>query len=96
MLIIAGKLYVAPDMRDEFVAGHTDLVKRARGQAAGCLDLAISADPVENGRVNMVEIWESQEHLDAWRAVANPPAQITEFLGGDVQKHIVSESGPAF
>ena len=61
-----------------------------------CRDLAISADPVENGRVNMVEIWESQEHLDAWRAVANPPAQITEFLGGDVQKHIVSESGPAF
>lgn len=95
MLIITGHLFVAPEDRDTYVENHIDLVRRARKQP-GCLDLAISADPVEAGRVNMLEMWESQEQLDAWRTVANPPAPFTEFLGGDLQKHTVSASGPAF
>jgi quinol monooxygenase YgiN len=95
MLIIAGHLYVALEDRDKFVASHQDLLVRAR-KAEGCLDLAISADPVEAGRANMCEIWESQEALDAWRAVAHGPAPVTEFLGGNIKKYIVSGTGPVF
>jgi quinol monooxygenase YgiN len=95
MLIIAGWFSVAPKDRDKFVEGHGDLIRRARA-APGCLDLAVSADSVDPGRVNTFEFWESDEKLNAWREVANPPAQFTEFLGGDVQKHEISKSGPPF
>jgi len=95
MLIIAGKIYVDPGHRAEFVASHEDLMRRARAQP-GCLDVTIAADPSEPGRVTMFEHWESEAHLAAWRAVADPPAPVTEFLGGDVQKHQISTSGPPF
>jgi quinol monooxygenase YgiN len=95
MLIIAGWLRVAPPDRDTFVANHQDLIRRAR-QAPGCLDLDISPDPVDPGRVNNFERWESEEHLNAWRAVANAPAPFTEVLDGDMQKYEVSSSGPPF
>lgn len=95
MLIIAGKLYVNPSERDTFVEGHRDVVERSRKQP-GCLDLAVSADPLEENRVNMYELWESEELLDAWRAVAGPPSVSVEILGGDVQKHQISSSGPPF
>ncbi len=95
MLIIAGRLYVAPEHRDAYVASHADLVRRAR-KHPGCLDLAISADPVEAGRVNNFEQWESEEHLAAWRAVAAAPEPVTEVLDGDVTLHEISASRPPF
>jgi quinol monooxygenase YgiN len=94
MLIIAGKLYMAPQVRDKWVEAHDDIIKRAR-TAPGCLDLYVSADPVEAGRVNIFELWESEEHLEAWRAVADPPPQ-PENLGGNVQKYLIRSSGPPF
>ncbi|WP_430787980.1 putative quinol monooxygenase [Actinoplanes sp. G11-F43] len=95
MLIIAGWYTVAAEDRDKVVESHTDLVERAR-KAKGNVDLAISADPVDPARVNMFELWESEEALNEWRAVANPPAPISEILGGDVQKHEISKSAPPY
>lgn len=53
-VIVAGKLYVDPQDRDRFVEGHRCIMKAAR-RHPGCLDLSISADPVEPGRVNNFE-----------------------------------------
>ncbi|MFC4146109.1 antibiotic biosynthesis monooxygenase family protein [Micromonospora mangrovi] len=95
MIIVAGWYTVAPEDRDKVVESHAEMVGRAR-KADGNLDLAISADPVDPGRVNMFELWESEDALNAWRAIANPPAQISEIRGGDVQKHEISKSGPPY
>ncbi len=95
MLIIAGKVYVAPEARDTYVESHRELIKQARN-APGCVDLAISADPIDPRRVNMLEQWESEDHLAAFRAVARPPEATTAIVGGDVQKHQISSSGPPF
>lgn len=95
MLIIAGKEYVAPEHRDAYVASHADLVRRAR-KHPGCLDVAVSADPIEAGRVNTFERWESEEHLAAWRAVAAAPTPVTEVLDGDVMLYEISTSRPPF
>jgi Antibiotic biosynthesis monooxygenase len=94
MLIIAGKVYVDPQERDKWVEAHYDVIKRARA-APGCLDLYVSADPVEADRVNIFELWESEERLAGWRAVADPPPQ-PKILAGDVQKHRISSSGAPF
>lgn len=94
-VIIAGWFTVDPNKRDEVVKAHEELVKRAR-QAPGCLDLAITADPVDPARINNFEFWQSEEDLDAWRAVANPPKRITPILSGVMQKHEINKSGSPF
>jgi quinol monooxygenase YgiN len=86
---------VEPGRRDEFVAAHLDLVRRAR-RAPGCLDVAITADPVDPARVNNFERWESQEQLDAWRAVAAAPDTGIGFMGGDVMLYEVAGVRPPF
>jgi quinol monooxygenase YgiN len=39
------------------------VVERARA-AAGCPDCAVAAGPIDPGRVNIFERWESQEAVD--------------------------------
>jgi quinol monooxygenase YgiN len=96
LLIIAGPVYAGADGRDEFVEGHREIVERARSYP-GCLDLAITCDTVEPGRVDIHEVWESEEQLDTWRAVApTPPDSTPRILRDEVQKHQVSSSGPPF
>jgi quinol monooxygenase YgiN len=77
MLIIVGRIYVVPEHREEHVASLEDLIRRARAQP-GCPDFVIAGDPVGSDRVNLIEQWESQEHLAAWRAVAHPSAPVAE------------------
>ena len=72
VLIIAGHVEVDAAHRDQVVATLQDVVRRAR-LAPGCLDAAITADPLDPTRVNNLERWESAEHLDQWRAVAHAP-----------------------
>ncbi|WP_432944483.1 putative quinol monooxygenase [Kribbella sp. CA-253562] len=95
MLIIAGHAQVAPERRDEYVAAHVDLVRRAR-QAPGCRDVAMTADSLDPGRVNLFELWDSQETLDAWRAVASAPNTGIEFTAGDIQLYDVAGVRPPF
>lgn len=94
-LIVAGKVYVDPSDRDRFVEGHRDIIEQSRRQP-GCLDLSISPDPTEAGRVNIFEYWESQETLEAWRAIAPPPSVSIDIKDGQVLKHQISRSGPPF
>lgn len=95
MIIIAGYMEVAPNDRDEYVRAHADLVSRAR-RAEGCLDLAISADPVRANRVNLFERWESEEAVKAWRPVSNAPQLDVPFEGGDVAKYVIDHVAPVF
>jgi quinol monooxygenase YgiN len=94
-LIIAGRIYVVPEHREEHLASLEDLIRRARAQP-GCPDFVIAGDPAGSDRVNLIEQWESQEHLAAWRAVAHPPAPVTDVLNEDVALYEISTSGPVF
>jgi quinol monooxygenase YgiN len=66
MLIVAGHLTVQASDRDRYVADCAAAVTAAR-TAPGCLDFAVSADPVDPGRVNVFERWEGREPLEAFR-----------------------------
>ena len=95
MLIIAGFATVDAGQRDAYVVAHRDLVKRGR-RAPGCLDVAISADPLDAQRVNTFERWESQDALDAWREVANAPDTGIELTDVQVMLYTVSDERPTF
>ncbi|MBE1493000.1 quinol monooxygenase YgiN [Amycolatopsis lexingtonensis] len=94
-VIIAGPVHVAPADRDRFVRGHQRIVEEAR-RHPGCLDVSISPDPVEPGRVNIFEYWESEEVLAEWRASAPPPSVRLPFEGGGVRKHVIARTGGPF
>ncbi|MCK1812876.1 antibiotic biosynthesis monooxygenase [Streptomyces sp. XM4011] len=94
-VIVAGKLYVDPKDRDRFVEGLRPIVEAARNHP-GCLDLSIAPDPIEPGRVNNFEHWESQEALNAFRAMAPRPSVPAKIKNDQVLKHVVSHTGPPF
>ena len=94
-IIVAGWFSVDPEKRDEVVESYQELGARAR-KAAGCIDLAISPDLNDPGRINNFEFWDSEQDLDAWRVVALPPKEITPMLTVHVQKHEIQKSGPPF
>lgn len=94
MLIIAGRMYVPPEERDSWVEAHDDAIRRARAMP-GCLELYLSADPIDKNVVNMFERWETEEQLEAWRAVANPPPRPKDFKA-DVYWYEISSMGPPF
>ena len=90
MVIIAGHEIVEEADRDLYVRAYLDLVRRAR-RAPGCINVSISADSVDPARVNTFECWESSEHLDAWRAVADAPDTGIHVASADVNMYVVSD-----
>jgi quinol monooxygenase YgiN len=97
-VIIAGQIYVDAADRDAYVAAHLDIVTVGR-TAPGCVDVTVAADPVDPGRVNMFEHWESAEALEKFRAVAPSPAPEAAGItvrSIDVAKHEIARSGPPF
>ncbi|GAA2618392.1 antibiotic biosynthesis monooxygenase family protein [Actinomadura fulvescens] len=94
-IIVSGKVYVDPAERDRFVEAHRDIVKQSREQP-GCRDLAITADSLEAGRVDIFEHWESEEALERWRAAAPAPTASIAILDDQVLKHEVTNTRPPF
>ncbi|WCO67234.1 antibiotic biosynthesis monooxygenase [Iamia majanohamensis] len=95
MVIIAGHVLVAEAERDRCVALFQDLVRRCR-EADGCIDMAISADPVDPARVNNLEVWASAEALDAWRAVADAPDPGVAMDASAMARDDATDGGPLF
>ena len=95
MWIIAGFITVDDDKRDAYVDAHRDLVARSR-RAPGCLDVAITADPVDPRRVNNFERWDSWDAIEAWRAQANAPDTGIVIHDVDVTAYEVASTRPPF
>lgn len=95
MLIIAGHYNVPAERRKAFVEAHADLIRCARAHP-GCLDVSICEDSVDPARVNLMELWESEAALAAFRKIAKPPKTGVKIEMGTIQKHHISHSGPPF
>jgi quinol monooxygenase YgiN len=93
MIIVAGRIYVRPERRDAFLAASIGSIEQAR-HTPGCLDFVVAADPIEPGRVNVYEQWDSEAALAAFRGDGPGSDLTSEILGAHVQRHRVSSSGP--
>jgi len=94
MIIVSGRLIVAPGTRDAFLAAARQSVIAARA-ADGCRDFVAAADPLEPDRVNVYEEWDSQHDLMAFRGDGPAPAMRARIVSSAVFRHQVSSSGPA-
>lgn len=77
MIIVAGSFEMDPAQRAAFLAGRTEVMRRSRAET-GCLEYTFSADPLDPGRVVLLERWESQAALDAHLAVLRSGAPATD------------------
>jgi quinol monooxygenase YgiN len=89
MLIIAGHLIVDAADRDGYVADCARAVEQAR-RAPGCLDFALTADPLEPARVNVYERWESDAELANFRGCGPDAAIEARILTAEVHKYRIS------
>jgi quinol monooxygenase YgiN len=93
MIIVSGRLYVRSERRDAFLAASMEAMVQAR-RTAGRLDFVVAADPLEPGRVNVYERWDSEGALLAFRG-DGPGSELTsEILRADVRRQQVSSSDP--
>ncbi len=88
MIIIAGTLRVTPAERERYLAIVSAATTMARA-APGCLDFTQSPDPLEADRINIFERWESDEHLEAFRALPSD-AEAPAILSVDVHRYRIS------
>jgi len=78
VIIVAGSLRVDAESRDAYLDGCHEVVAAAR-EAPGCLDFALSPDPLEPDRINVFERWESASALEAFRGSGPPDDQLTQL-----------------
>lgn len=89
MIIVAGWLQVDRVDRDRYVADCIAVVQQAR-TAPGCLDFAITADPVEMDRVNVYERWESDAHLERFRGSGPDAEQTAQLRDAQVRRYRIA------
>lgn len=99
MIAIIGHLDVDPSARDQLVTSTAELQAATRNDEPGCLTYTIAADPVDGGRIQIVELWESAEALDAHFAHPNFRAtgealRTVERFGGSAVKYRIDAVDP--
>lgn len=90
MVIVAGHVTVEPQQREAYLAGCVSVVEQARG-TAGCLDFAITADLTDPGRINIVERWESQAAVEAFRSSGPSAEQGAAMIAVSVAEYDVAD-----
>jgi quinol monooxygenase YgiN len=93
MVIVAGHIVVDPQQRDDYLSGCVEVVRQAR-RTAGCLDFALSADPIEPGRVNIFERWESQAAVEAFRGSGPSDDQGAAIVTASVAEYDIADERP--
>ena len=94
MLIVSGRLTLAPGTRNDFLGRSRDAMRAARA-APGCRDFVVAADPIEPDRVNVYEEWDSAESLEAFRGEGPDDALNASIIDAEVRRHEIAGSGPA-
>jgi quinol monooxygenase YgiN len=95
MVIVAGHVTVEPQQRESYLAGSVIIIEQAR-KAAGCLDVAIAADLIDPGRVNIFERWESQAAVESFRRSGPVFEQAAAMLSVSVAEYDIADVRPLF
>jgi quinol monooxygenase YgiN len=91
MIIVSGWLIVDPGERESYLAGCREVIVQARA-APGCIDFHLAADPIEPGRINIFEQWESVESVEAFRGSGPSDDQQSVITGANVMQHEIASS----
>lgn len=90
MVIVAGHLIVDAAQRGAYLEECVSVMEQAR-RAPGCLDFSLSADPLDAGRINIFERWETQEAVEAFRGNGTGDDQAAAILSASVAEYDIAE-----
>lgn len=91
MIIVSGHLVVDPAERAAYLGECRQVIELARA-APGCVDFHLSADPIEPGRINVYEQWETVADVEAFRGSGPSGAQQTAIRDAAMFQHEVASS----
>ena len=91
MIIVSGWLRLDVGMRRQYLEGCLPVVEAAR-QAPGCLDFHLSADPIEDDRINVFERWEDVESVERFRGDGPADHQQAAILDARVDQHEIAST----
>jgi quinol monooxygenase YgiN len=90
VIVVAGWLEVDPATRDDYLRSCRAVIAVARA-TPGCVEFQVSADALEVDRVNVFEMWDSQEALDQFRGSGPDDEQAAMIVAADVRQYQVAE-----
>jgi quinol monooxygenase YgiN len=90
MIIVAGHLLVDPAQREAYLADCTAVVIQARS-TSGCLDFCLSADLVDPARINILERWDSQDAVEAFRGSGPSSEQQAAIRAASVAEYEIAD-----
>jgi quinol monooxygenase YgiN len=93
VIIVAGWLRVAAENRAPYLETCRDVIVAARA-ASGCIDFHVSADAIDDERVNVFEQWESTDAVEAFRGSGPSDEQQAMIIGAHVEQHEIANSVP--
>jgi quinol monooxygenase YgiN len=93
MIIVAGPIHVAPEERAAYLDGCRVVIDAARA-ANGCLDFHLAADPIDPGRINVFERWETVEAVEAFRGAGPSGEQQAQVLDAAVVQYEIASETP--
>lgn len=102
MIIIAGYLeFIDKENRDGAVEAGADAQQATRDDEPGCLAYIFTADPCEDQRMQVYELWEDEAALAAHFVHPNYTAMRTvlrsfERSGGDIKKYRCDLAEPVY
>jgi quinol monooxygenase YgiN len=86
VIVVAGRLTVSEGERERYLAGCVEVLTAAR-KTPGCLDFALSADLVDPARINVFELWETEDALRAFRGSGPSGDQLTSLTEIEVREY---------
>jgi quinol monooxygenase YgiN len=89
VIIVSGHLSMDAAARPAYLAGCVAVVEAAR-RTPGCLDFAVCADPLDPGRVVVIERWESVEAVEAFRGSGPDEGQQAAITDAEVAEYEVA------
>ena len=89
MIIVSGSIHVDEGERDGYLAGCREVILAARA-ADGCLDFHLAADPIEPGRINVYEQWETVADVEAFRGSGPSDDQSAAIRKASVSQHEIA------
>ena len=91
MIIVSGWMRVAPDQRQAYLAGCVPVIEAAR-RAPGCIDFHLSADPLDDERINVFEQWAAVDDVERFRGSGPSDEQATAIVAAQVDQHEVAST----
>lgn len=93
-VVIAGWLKVDPAGRAAYLDESRAVVEQARS-APGCVDFSLTADMLDDARINVFEHWTSEAELMAFRGSGPSAEQQVQIVDADVRQFEIASHRPA-